>query len=84
MRLLVGSCVVNWSCFSVVLRWVCAVLAFLEIKGTDGGRRRRVVVGGAVVGLLLFFVFFFIFVFVFVFVGGLKGIHEVREVWTVD
>jgi hypothetical protein len=62
------------------LRWVCAVLAFLEVNGTDGGRRRRVVVGGAVVGLLLFFVFFFVFVFV----GGLKGIHEVREVWTVD
>jgi hypothetical protein len=66
--------------------WVCAVLVFFEFNrtaatgGGGGGRRRRrggrTVVGDAVVGLLLFFLFLFLSV------GGLKGIHEVAEVLT--
>ena len=61
--------------------WVCAVLVFFEFNRAaaagGGGRRRRggrTVVGDAVVGLLLFFLFLS--------VGGLKGIHEVAEVLT--
>lgn len=67
--------------------WGCAVLVFFEFNrtaatgGGGGGRRRRrrggrTVVGDAVVGLLLFFLFLFLSV------GGLKGIHEVAEVLT--